>query len=677
MSSLSIVRFIIHLLATLSLMVIFVPTWVHSSDKFLQLGQDAPLAWLEDTTGTLTIDQIAKLPPERFKTDNSLTEGYTRSIYWVRIIVPAPSTGNNAWWLELIPPVLDYVDVFEPEATGWKQTKVGDLVPRSKLPIDYRNFVIPLQSQTAQIIFIRIQSSSSLLLAGRLWSATDFMEHASQDSFYWGIFFGLAGLSSLLSISMAILLRRNQLWALSAFSFAYLVVASNLGLIGWLAPLDNTNISNMITSFAVLLSQAASLWLISELLEFKQHFPRFNRVLQGLIISLIIACLSVPMDFYSEIISGILIISALSKIIIVIAGLILWQRHGSYYGWVTLAYALHISLVTFSALALLGVLSFKTWILQFWNYELIILMLFIVMMAMVQLRKDHTRRLNAATEALLSTEQASQLLSQHVQERTQELQATRDQLAQTLQDEQEAHLQQRQFASLISHEFRTPLALIDSVINNLALIPPETESDLNTRINHIRSANNQLVLLSDTCLADARLEAGMLKSCRQDVIDVLSLINSTIDSLYGTPSNPLNNLPRPNIECTASKPMLIKGDPGLLRIALSNVLSNAQKYSSGKDIEIRLIIQSKAENNELLIQIQDHGPGITPKEQEHLFQRFARGSNTSHMRGNGLGLYISREIMRAHGAELRLITVANSACSGCVFEFQITLLPHV
>lgn len=82
-------------------------------------------------------------------------------------------------------------------------------------------------------------------------------------------------------------------------------------------------------------------------------------------------------------------------------------------------------------------------------------------------------------------------------------------LAQALLREQDSSFQQRQFIGVVSHEFRTPLAIIDSVLTNLRLVAPTQAVDLAQRVSTIEAANNQLILLTDTCLADARLGAGL------------------------------------------------------------------------------------------------------------------------------------------------------------------------
>lgn len=628
------------------------------------------LSWVEDRAGSWRIDDVAAFSPERFTQGPSLSAGYTRSVYWARLVMPS-SWPAQAHWLEFRPPFLDQMDIYQADEQGWAVQRLGDLRPREHRLLDYRHIVVPVLGEATRppVVFVRIQTTSAMLLDVQAWTPEAFAAQASRESTRWGFYFGVAALSVLLSFGLALQVRSRKLWALCSFSVAYVLVASNQGFVGWLVLPHAPYLAHLLPGLLVLSGQAASLWLIKETLDFREHLPRLDRVFSGLIVLMLLSCVSVPLDFYTELSTPSLLLIEASKWVAVAWGFVLWRRHGRMYGAITLAFALHALTILLTALTLSGVLPLNLWLLQAWQYGLVMLMLVVAGVSLVQVRQDHMRRLTDKTEALLATEQARALLARKVTDRTRELELTRDQLARAFQDEQEAHFQQRQLVGLVSHEFRTPLAVIDLVLNNLELVPPETLEEMQQRLAQIRDANRHLVQLTDTCLADARLGAGLLTLVRPEALDLLQLLNSTLDMLHGRKDAPLGTTARPLLDDTtqASLPT-VWGDAGLLRIALCNVLENARKYAGGEPVRMSLQVGS-GQAPRVTLRVRDQGPGIAAEDRERIFERFARGNNVGPARGNGLGLFVSREIMRAHSGDLRLLP-NQAQDAGCVFEFD-------
>jgi signal transduction histidine kinase len=120
-----------------------------------------------------------------------------------------------------------------------------------------------------------------------------------------------------------------------------------------------------------------------------------------------------------------------------------------------------------------------------------------------------------------------------------------------------------------------------------------------------------------------------------------------------------------NIELDAS---FVKGDQSKLRQVLLNLVSNAVKYSPrGGMIEISV---DNHGSDEILLSVKDNGIGIPENQLERLFQKFSRvdSAEVSNIKGSGLGLWISREIIRAHGGK---IWVESEAGVGSSFMFTL------
>jgi signal transduction histidine kinase len=104
------------------------------------------------------------------------------------------------------------------------------------------------------------------------------------------------------------------------------------------------------------------------------------------------------------------------------------------------------------------------------------------------------------------------------------------------------------------------------------------------------------------------------------------------------------------VELKAERPVAGFWDRARLEQLVQNLLSNAVKYGQGKPIEIRV----SSEADEGVLVIQDHGIGIPEEAQGRLFQRFERAVSDHHFGGLGLGLFIVRQIVEAHGGRISL-----------------------
>jgi signal transduction histidine kinase len=108
-------------------------------------------------------------------------------------------------------------------------------------------------------------------------------------------------------------------------------------------------------------------------------------------------------------------------------------------------------------------------------------------------------------------------------------------------------------------------------------------------------------------------------------------------------------------------------DPDRFQMVIRNLLSNASKYSAtGTDIEVDIQRNGKSAT----ISVTDQGAGISQEDQAQLFSRFVRIESTEHVKGTGLGLWLSREIARMHGGDL---SVTSEVGHGSTFNFTVPL----
>jgi two-component system OmpR family sensor kinase len=216
-----------------------------------------------------------------------------------------------------------------------------------------------------------------------------------------------------------------------------------------------------------------------------------------------------------------------------------------------------------------------------------------------------------------------------------------------------------EFASLIGHELRTPLAVIQGSAQ-VALLEEERLSVEQRQALSAINRNAELGLLLLERLAAARLlERGEL-TLSLGPVDLAELARTAIADLTAPVLAPHSvSLEAPD------GPVLVRGDERRLRQVLFNLLSNAAHFSR-PHLPIVVTVRDLGDRAEL--EVRDHGDGVAPADVERVFQRFTRLA--PDQQGLGLGLFVSRGIARAHGGDLTA-----EAAEDAGSRFRLTLPP--
>jgi signal transduction histidine kinase len=238
-------------------------------------------------------------------------------------------------------------------------------------------------------------------------------------------------------------------------------------------------------------------------------------------------------------------------------------------------------------------------------------------------------------------------------------------LEQQLAHEQRLALLQRNFVSMASHEFRTPLTIIDGHAQRLIKMKDRLAGDdIGERAGKVRSAVLRMTHLIDNLLNSSRLiDGGAEPYFHPAEIDVAVLLRE-VSQLHREIA------PRSHIvEKFGTAPMRMTGDPKLLFQVFSNVISNAVKYSPDDGpIEIGAGIESDA----VVVTIADRGIGIPVHDRDRLFERYHRGSNVSGIVGTGVGLYLVKMVVDLHGGS---IGVESTEGEGSRFTLRLPIKP--
>lgn len=248
---------------------------------------------------------------------------------------------------------------------------------------------------------------------------------------------------------------------------------------------------------------------------------------------------------------------------------------------------------------------------------------------------------------LVTIAQMNVTLEAKVQARTMDLQQANEALARAkdraeiaLSRETEAKGQLRQFLSMVSHEFRTPLAIIDSAAQMLLLKAKSVEPSMAGRLDTIRGAVQRLVDLLATLLAEEQLESGRIVLHEADT-DLTLLLRQAVQ--HHRAVNPSREI---NLSAEDLPP--VWGDGRMLGLVFNNLVGNALKYSPSGLVEIH----AWQDQTGVSVQIRDQGIGIPAEDLPRIFERFFRARNTQKISGSGIGLHMVAQIVALHGGTI-------------------------
>lgn len=216
------------------------------------------------------------------------------------------------------------------------------------------------------------------------------------------------------------------------------------------------------------------------------------------------------------------------------------------------------------------------------------------------------------------------------------------------------------FISTISHELKTPVAIIKGYASTLNLEDADWDDQIiKESLTVIEEEADRLTVMINDLLDASRLNSGSLKLHKSDVL--------LPELCSGVRKHMLNQCTGRDIilEFPEEFP-LVNADEDRIHQVVTNLISNAIKYAPQGNITIH----GDSGDKKVTISVLDEGPGLSPEDLVHVFDRFYRSRKTSNtVKGTGLGLFLCKAIIEAHGGK---ISVSNREDrSGAVFSFTL------
>ncbi len=219
------------------------------------------------------------------------------------------------------------------------------------------------------------------------------------------------------------------------------------------------------------------------------------------------------------------------------------------------------------------------------------------------------------------------------------------------------------FVSMVSHEFRNPLAVMQTSVQMLQRYSDRlSEADKRRQLDTLQMYIHRMTDLLEEVLTISRAEAGKL-AFNPEPVDVAALCRSIVDEMRTIAPPSLTFTVEVEGDCRAV------ADPRLMTLAVTNLVSNAVKYSKPQG-KVRVGVHRQ--ENAVTVLVEDEGIGIPQREQQHIFEGFFRASNVGTLPGTGLGLVIARHCVMRHGGTL---SFQSQEDVGTTFTLTVPLQP--
>ncbi|MGE8186677.1 hybrid sensor histidine kinase/response regulator [Pseudomonas sp. NPDC086278] len=263
----------------------------------------------------------------------------------------------------------------------------------------------------------------------------------------------------------------------------------------------------------------------------------------------------------------------------------------------------------------------------------------------------------------------SKAMKQQVEELEQarrEQEALLNQLQSTQRELEQAVRMRDDFMSIVAHEVRTPLngLILETQLRKMHLARDNasafTLDKMHAMVDRDERQIKSLIRLIEDMLDVSRIRTGKL-SIRPSRFDLVQLVTNLLQNFA-----PQIEAAECSVSFTATQPVVGNWDEFRVEQVISNLLTNALRYGGKSQIDVRVYVQE----GQARVEVQDRGIGISEENQKRIFQQFERVSAKTVVAGLGLGLFISEEIVAAHGGS---IAVESKINEGALFRVCLPL----
>jgi len=598
------------------------------------------LSLLYDSSGALSFNQVASSAHrEQFQhLPGHVSLGFIKGNVWLRFELTRTSGAESEWWLEVPNPLIDDVSLFVPgfdvasSETGYKELKAGEQIPRGLSDsVSKRQVVFSLQlpDEQAHTLYLRLNGGvNAVVTRPTVWTPEEFTHFSSREDLLFGALIGLLTTITLTGFLVGAAVRDMGVLASAALSFSLLLILLPNEGYPQLYLNQHPGLPDVMIGIGLALNFIVGWEILVILGGLGAAAPYIARNMRWPIYLIATPTLLLSfLGYYGDIAPLILMFGQIEGLFVIAISLILAARGNRDAKIFIIPYSAYI---VFSLIRLgrnLGWLPANEFTQYAFHMAVLVQAISLAGIATYRLHRLRADREEAKQRELLFARQNEMELEVLVRERTAALKRSME--------------NQRQLLSMVAHEFRNPLAVVDGAAQNISRGIGGSMS-----VQQIRRAVDRMSQLLVNVLAEDRLTTDLQQPDRLP-IELVSLARDCLDFHASTSTTPITLR-------SHGPEAFVLGDPYLLRILLDNLLNNALKYAPGQPVE--LVVKAASlhvsdEQDAWLLAVRDEGEGI-PKDTD-IFAKFVRGQVPAGTAGAGLGLFLVDRISSLHGGKVK------------------------
>ena len=587
---------------------------------------------LLDPSGALTFTEVltgnaaARFTP----LPGFVNRGFIRSASWTRFTYIPGAHGSRELFMRLTPAFLDEVTVYvqvgpNPAATSsYREYNLGDHFPAERRRFLHPDMVTPLPSGGGfpHHVYIRIKTTSTHTLQGWLYPEDDFITWSANSNIWMGGLLGIILFDLVISTLLALMLRDVLFGYYSLFALTFFVRQLGIdGAVFVLWPSGAHLVNDYLVGGGISLGLCAYSLFVMRLFNTAGERPYIHRYLQLNILIGAVNALCIPLGWYGHLAPVTTISYLILACFIPVLAYQYLRRGAPAGGWIIAGFSVVLIPAVPRFLVVLGLIP-PTWFTTYGYYYGMIIQMVMITLALI-------KRLEVSRELLLSASRRTEAVAVELAEEM------TGELRETLK-------RQTRFVAMVTHEYRTPLAIIRANLDLLTLLQ-EQDENIAFAVGKMKRAVARLVEVLEVSLGRVRLADGVL-TLRPEPLELERLCNGLLEQAT-------EYWPDRRVVVIPGVAAVVQGDPLLLQTALLNLVDNALKYSP---TDCPVTVTWEVADGGVVIRVEDLGSGVSPEEQARLFEKYFRGSAAGGTVGAGLGLWLVARIVEEHGGSVTL-----------------------
>ena len=622
------------------------PLLLKSEEGQGSFSLDGHLELLEDTSGKMGLREVIESKAFR-EIQGSVNEGFSGSAFWVRFRVVRGEGFPASAWLRLGPRTPDTLEAYVQQqgtsplsASSYKAFPLGLTMPPGKRAVPDPQLLVPLElgpEGSELLAYMRIASRSPVQLRGTVLNREELMKQSRSHMFLQAFYLGVTAVIVLMSLLIFFAVREWRFLFFSLYAadlfLSYLIARGMyVFLMPWLGDSAAPELMETTGGLGVVFFALFAYEVLKDKCK-----PTTLRALQ-------VTALAGLLDPTASLLFNTTILKPFGAYsAIALLGVLFWitvrqlPLHPFRKQVLLGLFGLNILLYGEFFLQRLGLLPLNT-LLQ----DLVQAGSFMHILVIFGLLVE--RFLHAEQELKESTHESEVRATAIAEKKTEELRTYRDRLEQSLQSQHQSAERVRRFFQMVSHEYRTPLAIIQGNISILSRRSHPGDTKKPIIFNAMHRAAGRLLEVMEQAVERSRL-------LETDDVQVIGRIRVSA-YMFQQVESARALWPKLHIiqECLAGNEE-IEGDLLLLQMALFNLLDNARKYSpEGSPVHVRC----RAEEGFGIIELHNNTALPMDEDEGELFMKFHRGNNSAAEPGKGIGLWLVREVMRQHDGSATL-----------------------